>query len=376
MGFTMGLNFVLLLAMVATNILSLYHLSSTVQSPKPPAPEPVPDQLLHQLHAIRATINHLTRHQPSTPTPGTNTISSKPSIPPDLLLYSQLSPIASACHNHPDLLHKFMTYTPYSVCPLDSDLAESLILRGCHPLPRRRCFSKTPPNPPSSLPHNPFPSSLTDSNVIWSKYSCKSFSCLAKQNPDMGFDQSVEISKFMTYKTELDLPIPQLLQIAKSASSVVRLGVDIGGGTGTFAARIKMYNVTVLTTTMNFNVPNNEAVAMRGLVPLHVPLQQRLPVFDGVVDLVRCGRAVNRWIPLTMLEFLLYDVDRVLRAGGYLWLDHFFSKRVDLDKVYSPLIGKLGYKKVKWAIGNKTDSGGLKNGEVYLTALLQKPVSK
>jgi hypothetical protein len=49
---------------------------------------------------------------------------------------------------------------------------------------------------------------------------------------------------------------------------------------------------------------------------------------------------------------------------------------VDLEKVYKPLIGKLGYKKVKWATGNKTDAGGVKNGELYLTALLQKPLSR
>ena len=135
---------------------------------------------------------------------------------------------------------------------------------------------------------------------------------------------------------------------------------------------MKLHNVTVITTTMNLNAPNNEAVASRGLVPLHVPLQQRLPVFDGVVDLVRCGHGVNRWIPLTALEFLLYDVDRVLRSGGYLWLDHFFGKGMDLENVYGPLIGKLGYKKVKWATGTKSE----KNGELYLTALLQKPLSK
>ncbi|KAJ9135911.1 hypothetical protein P3X46_033035 [Hevea brasiliensis] len=372
----MGLNLFLLLAMVATNILALYHLSAPIlQSPKPPAPLQVPDHLLQQLQTIRATINHLTRHQPSTPTSLT-TSQSKPTIPADLLLYSHLSPIASSCHNHPDLLHNYMSYTPYSLCPLDSDLAESLILRGCHPLPRRRCFSKTPSKAPSSLPRNPFPSSFLESNIIWAQYSCKSFYCLAKQSPNLDFDIGAEMSRFITYKTELDLPIPQLLQVAKSANSVIRLGIDIGGSTGTFAARMKQYNVTVITTTMNFNAPNNEVVALRGLVPLHMPLQQRLPVFDGVVDLVRCGRAVNRWLPLKMMEFLFYDVDRVLRGGGYFWLDHFFSKGVDLDKIYRPLIGKLGYKKVKWAVGNKTDSGGLKNGEVYLTALLQKPVAR
>ncbi|CAN1230565.1 Probable methyltransferase At1g29790 [Linum grandiflorum] len=372
----MSLNLLLLLAMVATNLLSLYHLTSNLQSQTPPpqsSSHPIPDHLLRQLSTIRAAITHLTRHQP----PSDSSSSSSSTIPPDLLLYAHLFPIASACHNHPDLLHKYMSYKPYSACPLDSDLAESLILRGCHPLPRRRCFARTPQKPPSSLPRNPFPSNLLDSNVIWSSsYTCKSFSCLAK-DPNLGFDFiGTEISRFMTYKTELDLPIPQLIQISDRAGSPIRLGLDIGGGTGTFAARMKQYNVTVVTTTMNFNAPNSEAVAMRGLVPIHAPLQQRLPVFDGVVDLVRCGRAVNRWIPTATMEFLLYDVDRILRGGGYLWMDHFFSKGVDLGKVYGPLIGKLGYKKVKWAVANKTDSGGLKNGEVYLTALLQKPVSR
>ncbi|XP_004293665.1 PREDICTED: uncharacterized protein LOC101310870 [Fragaria vesca subsp. vesca] len=363
MGFTMGLNLLLLMAMVATNILSLYHLSSTIQSPTPPNTA-VPDHLLRQLQTIRATINHLTRHHP--PPPRAAAASSA-----DLLLYSRLSPIASSCHNHPDLLNKYMTYTPFSLCPADADdVAESLILRGCHPLPRRRCFSRTPQKPTSSLSHDAFPPSLPDQNVIWDKYACKSFSCLNRRGLSSGFDFSHELSNFMTYKSELDLPIPQFFQIAKAAGAVLRLGLDVGGGTGTFAARMKLYNVTVVTTTMNFGSPNNEAVALRGLVPLHVPLQQRFPVFDGVLDLVRCGHAVNRWIPVTALEFLLYDADRVLRVGGYLWLDHFFSKGVDLEKVFGPLIGKLGYRRVKWATASKNE----KNGEVYLTALLQKPV--
>ncbi|QHN83567.1 uncharacterized protein DS421_20g705870 [Arachis hypogaea] len=77
-----------------------------------------------------------------------------------------------------------------------------------------------------------------------------------------------------------------------------------------------------------------------------------------------------------MMEFLLFDVDRVLRSGGYLWIDRLFSKGVDLEKLYAPLIGKLGYKKVKWSTGNKTDASGMKNVEIFLTALLQKPTSR
>ncbi|KAL5716380.1 putative methyltransferase [Ranunculus cassubicifolius] len=378
MGFGMGLNLLLLLAMVATNILSLYHLSSSlVSKPQPPSSSsstPIPDHLHHQLSTIRATISHLTNLRTTTPTTTTSTPSS--SLPSDLLLYAHLSPIASSCRDHSDLLHRYMTYTPYTLCPLDNDIAEALILRGCHPLPRRRCFSQTPLKQSKDLPRDPFPSSLPDTSVIWLPYSCKSFSCINRGNDNLGFDMKVESLKFMTFKSDLDLPIPQLLQIAKTASSVIRLAMDVGAGTGTFAAKMKLQNVTVLSTTMNLGAPYNEVIALRGLVPLHVPLQQRFPIFDGIVDLVRCSHAVNRWIPIKAMEFLFYDVDRVLRGGGYLWLDHFFSKGVDLEKVYAPLIGKLGYKKVKWATGNKTDSSGLKNGEVYLTALLQKPIVK
>ncbi|GFQ07571.1 hypothetical protein PHJA_002901200 [Phtheirospermum japonicum] len=194
----------------------------------------------------------------------------------------------------------------------------------------------------------------------------------------MGFNMQVEKTKFLAYETELDLPISQLFQLAKSAESVIRLAVDIGGGTATFAAQMKtLHNVTVLTTTMNLGLPYNNAVAYRGLVPLHAPLQQRLPVFDGVVDLVRCGHAVNRWIPVTVMEFKFFDVDRVLRGGGYFFLDRFSGKRVDFERVFEPLIGKMKYKVVKWAVANKTTgSGGARNGEVYLTALLQKPLPK
>ncbi|KAG6419301.1 hypothetical protein SASPL_121517 [Salvia splendens] len=362
MALPMGLNFLLLLAMVATNILSLYHLSSTIQS-TPPSPPPVPDHLIRQLSTIRATINHL---RPSNNPPSSSSAAAAPS---DLLLYTRFSPIASSCRDNPILLHNYMNYTPFSPCPDDSPLAEDLILRGCHPLPRRRCFSKTPPSPSPPLPSDPF-SPLPDKTALFTHYTCKTFSCFAKQNPEMGFDMRVEKSRYLTSETDLDLLIPQLFKLTESAKSVIRLGLDVGGGSGTFAAQMKLRNVTVVTTTMNLGAPYSEAAAARGLVALHAPLQQRLPVFDGTIDLVRCGHAVNRWIPVAAMEFLFFDVDRVLRGGGYLLLDRFFSKRLDLEKVYAPLIGKLGYKKVKWAVASKSD----KNGEVYLTALLQKPL--
>ncbi|QHO07152.1 S-adenosyl-L-methionine-dependent methyltransferase [Arachis hypogaea] len=248
-------------------------------------------------------------------------------------------------------------------------------------------IAKITPSPaaatsPEPCRTNPHPFSLKPFPFFTPRFFCnlgplphKSFDCFHRQNPNIGFNPSFDSSKFTTYKTDLDLPISQLFQIAKSAKSVIWLGLDVGGGTGSFTATMKLCNVTVVTTTMRISAPYSEAMALRGLVPLHVPLQQRLPMFDGVVDLVRCGRAVNRWIPVTMMEFLQFDVDRVLRGGGYLWIDRFFSKGVDLEKLYAPLIGKLGYKKAEAQISvipdtnlNPENAVSIRNGDLVVSS--------
>lgn len=43
-------------------------------------------------------------------------------------------------------------------------------------------------------------------------------------------------------------------------------GLDIGGGMGTFAARIKERNVTIVTTSNNLEGPFNIFIASRGMV--------------------------------------------------------------------------------------------------------------
>ncbi|KAJ3681658.1 hypothetical protein LUZ60_014231 [Juncus effusus] len=331
----MGLNLLLLVFMVATNILSLYHLSSTHRlSLSPPPPLPLSSSadehlLLLQLHTIRATISHL---QSQSQSPSKSKPHSSPP-PAELLLFSRLSPVSSACAAHPTLLRQYMNYTPFSPCPLSSSsLAESLILRGCHPLPRRRCFSASPPKPTT-------------------------------------LSLSTPTSNFMTTKSALDLSIPQLLRLAQSSgSSPIRLALDIAGGDASLASALRRAsNTTVLTTTLNFNQPFSQIAASRGSITLHSPLQSRFPIQDSLLDLVRAGHAVNRWIPAEQLEFMVYDVDRVLRPGGLFWVDHFFCKKTNLDPVYKPVLDRLGYKVLKWAVGEKTDR------EVYLTALLQKP---
>lgn len=374
-------NALLLLSVVATNLVSLYHLSlrAATAPPLPPSLQhqqqlgeevPQDEELIRQLGAIRAGVSQLNHLRSSSPPP--------PPPPPELLLYSRLAPVASACSAHPDLLHRYMSYTPFAPCPDDAlSLAEPLLLRGCHPLPRRRCFSPTPASS-VRLPADPF-SPLPDGAVRWPKDGkCRSFSCLPQS---LGFDVGrTEAGRFLRARGALDLTAPQLLRLASlGRAGPIRLGLDIGGGTGTLAARLKkLANVTVVTTTMDLGAPYSEAAAARGVVPLHAPLQQRFPVGDGTMDVVRAGHAVNRWIPEAALEFLWYDADRVLRPGGLLWVDHFWCRRNDLEGVYASMLRRLGYKTIKWAVGDKSVAaagGNSAKDEVYLTALLQKPFS-
>ncbi|ERN12141.1 probable methyltransferase PMT19 [Amborella trichopoda] len=375
----MGLNLVLVVAMVTTNILSLYHLSSThlLQTPPPPPPTQnlIPDHLLRHLATIRATIrateSHLSHLRSS---------SSSSQPPPELLRSAVLSPVGSACVRHPHLLHPFSSYnytsSSFSLCPSNSHhLAEQLLTLGCDPLPLRRCFSQTPtkllPFPRPLFP-NSSSSPLPDSSLNWSPFSCKSFECLSRFQPTT-FDPKSEALKWgsSSSTSPLDLTIDSVLNLS---SAPIRLGLDIGGGSGAFAAHMRRRcNATILTTTLDLDAPHGEIAALRGLPPLHITLHHRFPIFDSTMDLVHCGRAVNRWIPTVTMEFLFYDIDRVLRAGGLLWFDHFFCKMVDLDKVYGPLMRKMGYKKLRWITANKTDASGVRNGELFLTALLQKP---
>jgi SAM-dependent methyltransferase len=100
-----------------------------------------------------------------------------------------------------------------------------------------------------------------------------------------------------------------------------------------------------------------------------------LPFFDNTLDLVHSMHVLSNWIPTTSLDFILFDIDRVLRPGGLFWLDHFFCIEHQLTDTYIPLFRKLRYKKLRWAIGPKLDRGPDLR-EVYLSALLEKPLSR
>ncbi|KAL0012963.1 hypothetical protein SO802_000032 [Lithocarpus litseifolius] len=74
-----------------------------------------------------------------------------------------------------------------------------------------------------------------------------------------------------------------------------------------------------------------------------------------------------------MLEFTLYDIYRVFKSGGLLWLDHFFCMGSQLNTTYIPMLDRIGFKKLRWNASRKLDREIHKN-EWYISALLEQPM--
>ncbi|KAJ9674915.1 hypothetical protein PVL29_024060 [Vitis rotundifolia] len=285
--------------------------------------------------------------------------------------------VGHSCDKSVDLLSQYMTYKVSGACPDDWSLAQRLILRGCEPLPRRRCFAKSVPK----VGLYPFPISLwkpvSDKIVSWSGLGCKNFECL--NNKKLGKDcvgcfdlaNGYENQRFVKARGKNDFLIDDVLALGSGGT---RTGFDIGGGSGTFAARMAERNVTVITATLNVDAPISEFVAARGLFPVYLSLDHRFPFYDNVFDIVHAASGLDVGGRPEKLEFLMFDIDRILRAGGLFWLDNFYCANEEKKKALTRLTERFGYKKLKWVVGEKPDAAGPGKSEVYLSAVLQKPV--
>ncbi|GFS39489.1 S-adenosyl-L-methionine-dependent methyltransferases superfamily protein [Actinidia rufa] len=294
-----------------------------------------------------------------------------------------IPPVGRPCTLFRDELRRYMSYKVNGSCPDDELLAQKLLLKGCEPLPRRRCRPAAPLAyaEPYPIPVS-FWSTPSDSSVVWTAYTCKNYECLINRKRNQkGFDdckdcfdlQGVEKTRWATSHAGdgLDFSIDEVLAVKKPGT--IRIGLDIGGGVATFAVRMRDRNITIITTSMNLNGPFNSFIAARGVLPLYISISQRLPFFDNTLDIVHSMHVLSNWIPTTLLHFLFFDIYRVLRPGGLFWLDHFFCVGDQFKDVYEPLINSIGFERVKWVAGRKLDRGE-ELREIYLSALLEKPL--
>ncbi|TMW82270.1 hypothetical protein EJD97_006364 [Solanum chilense] len=290
--------------------------------------------------------------------------------------------IGHACFSMKSELEEYMDYDVGEMCNDDWRLAQKLMVHGCDPLPRRRCFARAP-----QLYNKPYPINESiwklpdDKNVRWSQYRCKNFTCLASNSSVKGFFKCTDcfnlthhesprwiVHSYQDANSEMtaDILIAEVLNLKPGE---IRIGLDFSVGTGTFAARMREHNVTIVSATINLGAPFNEMIALRGLIPLYMTINQRLPFFDNTLDLIHTTRFLDGWIDFVLLDFVLYDFDRVLRPGGLIWIDSFFCLKEELND-YLEAFKILRYKQHKWLVVPKIDKD---DSEVFFSAVLEKP---
>ncbi|CAL5324941.1 unnamed protein product [Camellia sinensis] len=186
---------------------------------------------------------------------------------------------------------RFMTYKMYSTCPDDWDLAQKLVVSGCEPIPRRWCYSKSPQHYNKPLPVKRLYLSLPTNESLSAEFT---------------------IGEVLSLK-----PVE------------IRVGLDFSPTTGTFAAIMGEKNVTIASATLNLGAPFNEVIALslRGLLPLYVSVDSRLPFFDNTLDIVHSTLFLDGWIGIELLQFVLFDWDGVVRPKGE-WTSSFVRRKI------------------------------------------------
>ncbi|CAI7793623.1 unnamed protein product [Closterium sp. NIES-53] len=286
------------------------------------------------------------------------------------------------CNGSDEELQLYMNYTARQACPDDWLLAQRLMFeKNCFCLPRRLCFAATPPHytephlgPPDSLFSQEM---LRDENVLWGLHECKSYACVNSREKGECrncFNMSLEVKRWQTPYLGT-IPMAQVWQLKPPGS--LRIGLDVGGGSGSFAAHMARYNVTILTTSMNKEfiegvdggLPYMETIALRGLVPLHVPTKARQPFFDNTLDIIHSAQSV-RYFSVSELEELMFEWHRILRPGGIIWFE-LLTAPTSKMKQYIVVINMFKYKQLYWDLAPVNDPKKSKT-HVYLNCVLEK----
>ncbi|CAI7888208.1 unnamed protein product [Closterium sp. NIES-54] len=350
---------------------------------------PVPPHTVHPhvgcFSCILLPLNHELRLCPLASSAPARALFSNPLAPPLPSLPTQPCmppPQGYYCQASPAELAKYHAYRPHRQCPDDWFFVQDLLYaKDCFHLPIRNCFARAPTNPSEPLP---FPQSLfdqralKDENVRWSSHHCKSFACLNARA--LGDCRNCFNLTLESYRWQRAYRGSQTMaDVIKLKRGALRLGLDAGGGTGSFAAHMARYNVTVLTTAMNSETVNGnygglpymETIALRGLIPLFVPHKARLPLYDNTLDIIHSVNSV-KYLPILDFEELVFEWDRVLRPGGIVWFEMFYAP-VDEMPLYVAVIDLLQYRRLKWGFSPKPESGERKGFHLYLNAVIEKP---
>ncbi|KAI3978926.1 hypothetical protein MKX01_016101 [Papaver californicum] len=354
-----ALNFIMLFSVLATNLFALYAFSSTPKTHIGNKVSLMSEHVSLVLREISSSQKKLA--QLETELLGYRNIDiSKSSVPNELKLFLQFHPlplgkdsrtgmaemvssVGHSCESSISFLSQFMDYKVGGVCPDDWNLAQKLILRGCEPLPRRRCLTKPVPKRGFFLFYFHF-ENLTLVVCIVRRLLKIVLAVLIWLMNDK--------QKFVTASSKINFLVDDVLALGDGG---IRIGLDIGGGSANLAARMAERNATLITSTLNVDAPFNDFIAVRGFSPWFLSLEQRFPFYDNVFDLIHISNGLSNGDRSEKMEFLMFDIDRILQVGGLFWLDNYYCSDNEQKTILTQLIDKFLYKRLKWTVGEKFD---------------------
>ncbi|CAA6664775.1 unnamed protein product [Spirodela intermedia] len=377
---------VFLFILAASNLVTFFVFSSTFSfsssgcsassyftSPLPP--EPPPATAPQSPRRWRELLPPPTsRRSPSPSPPRRASLRAQPQLP----IRRPHRPVGHPCELFPAELSRFMTYPVNGSCPDDEFEAQRLLLKGCEPLPRRRCRPAAHADfvEPAALPESLW---LTppDSSVVWTAYTCKNYACLIERKNQKDFDDCKDCFDLEEGRRADGSSLRQPLDF--SIDEVLRLKPRERSASGWTSAAARDLRGAHEGAQRHGGHDLHEP--QRALQQLHrrqrghpslLSISQRLPIFDNTLDVVHSMHVISNWIPDTLFHFIFFDIYRVLRPGGIFWLDHFFFVEEQMGK-YVSMIDSVGFRRLKWVVGRKLDRGPeLK--EMYISAVLEKPL--
>ncbi|KAJ6412040.1 hypothetical protein OIU84_005169 [Salix udensis] len=310
-----AVNILMLFSVVTTNLFALYAFSSSAKDHQ--------DHLIHNPHK---NISLISEHVSLILREIASSQKKLAKMEKELLGYETMD------ISRPNIASELKLFLQHHQLPLEGDALPSLF-------PKVGLYR--------------FPVSLwkpvSEKILTWSGLGCKNLECLNKKKLSrdcagcFNITSGYETQKFVKARGKNDFLIDDVLALA---SGGIRIGFDISGG---------------------------EFIAARGLFPLYLSLDHRFPFYDNVFDLIHASSGLDGGDRPEKLEFLMFDIDRTLRAGGLFWLDNFCCADEEKKTALTRLIERFGYKKLKWVVGEKVETAGSSKSEVYLSAVLQKP---
>ena len=184
-----------------------------------------------------------------------------------------------------------------------------------------------------------YPAATGDSAIFWSNLGLKSFNEVSTFNEP--YTKNVYHFDSSLYDIQQEVGVNLAAQYIPFGKKI-RTMLEIGGGSGSLAVSLsKRYDVTVINTVRP-EFPYCEYITERGGLCILLDSVQAMPFAKFSFDVVHHSWVYHSLTPAQWRTVVL-EQNRLLRPGGYLWMQDGSSNAV-VETIKYVLVEQLGYK--------------------------------